>query len=130
MVIIIINKILEKPLWRSPPPPKQQTYSPQLYRKWFPTGVPQAHLNEWPFKGNNPGWLPPNIPFTIKVKILSTIFFPYIYTGFKLMYCDSVNVMHFLLFTIVFTHLLRKSRYQRRFLFSKPRIKNKILSCC
>ena len=44
-----------------------------------PTGVPQAHLNECPFKGNDPGWLPTNIPFTIKVKIVSTIFFPYIY---------------------------------------------------
>ena len=29
-----------------------------------------------------------------------------------------------------FSHLTRKSKYQKGFLFSKPRNKNKILSCC
>ena len=65
---------------KEPTSTKTADIQPAALPEMIPPQEPQAHLNELPFKGNNPGWPTPNIPFTIKVKILSTIFF-LIFTG-------------------------------------------------
>ena len=74
IIIIIISKILERHPRRNPLLPEQQKYSLQLYRKWFPHGSSPSipKMNDY-FKEKTP-----NIPFTIKVKILSTKFFIYL----------------------------------------------------
>ena len=61
--------------------------------------------------------------------IVNFVFITNFTSGFKLTYCDPENMIHFSFF-MSFSHLPRKSQYQRRFLFSKPRNKNKIVSCC
>ena len=48
--------------------------------------------------------------------------------GLELTYC--VCDAFFVFYDSNFSHLLTKSRYQGKFLFPKPKNKNKILSCC
>ena len=69
------SKILKKHPQRSPPPLKRQTCSLQLYWIWFTQReFHKVYLKFNDYLRKTFEWLPSNIQFTIKVKILFTKF--------------------------------------------------------